>query len=70
MKTAKDVTQNDIAVIAGYAAQVTHMETILQQEGLKDVATGTIDKWQGGGEEDCHHINGQNMYATEGPVHR
>ena len=48
MKTAKGVTQNDIAVIAGYAAQVTHMEMILQQEGLKDVSTGTIDKWQGG----------------------
>lgn len=48
MKTAKAVTQNDIAVIAGYAAQVTHMEAMLQQEGLKDVSTGTIDKWQGG----------------------
>ena len=48
IKTAKDVTQNDIAVIAGYAAQVTHMEAMLQQEGLKDVSTGTIDKWQGG----------------------
>ena len=48
MKTAKGVTQSDIAVIAGYAAQVAHVEAMLQQENLKEVSTGTIDKWQGG----------------------
>ena len=44
MKTAKDVTQSDIAVIAGYAAQVAHVDAMLQQENLKEVPTGTIDK--------------------------
>jgi len=47
-KTKGEATEEDIAIVASYSAQVDQIQKLLQDVGLTKVQVGTTEKWQGG----------------------
>jgi superfamily I DNA and/or RNA helicase len=47
VKPGRDITQQDIIVVAAYNRQVRHIKSLLTKNGYADIRVGTVDKFQG-----------------------